>query len=86
MRGQPYWYIVIYGIDGHDYLISGGETEIEAREKAIQVLKGQPYELKSYNTTNIDEANRQFKHDRLMKSGDIHYAVRPVRHKVPEQE
>lgn len=83
MRGQPYFYIVIYGVDGHDYLISGGVTEQEAREKAISVLKGNPYEVISYNTSDIDEANRQFKHDRLMKSGDIRYAVKPVRHKVP---
>jgi hypothetical protein len=84
MRRQPYFYIVIYGVDGHDYLISGGESEQEAREKAIKLLKGSPYEIKSYNTTDIDEANRQFKHDRLMKSGDIRYAVKPVRHSIPE--
>ena len=83
MRGQPYFYIVIYGVDGHDYLISGGKTEQEAREKAIQSLQGNPYEVISYNTTNIDEANRQFKHDRLMKSGDIRYAVKPVKHNLP---
>lgn len=84
MRGQPYFYIVIYGVDGHDYLISGGRNEQEAREKAIRSLKGQSYEIISYNTTDIDEANRQFKHDRLTKSGDIRYAVKPVRHSAPE--
>ena len=81
---EPYYYIVVYGVDGHDYLISGGRDENLAREKAIQVLKGQPYEIKAYNTSDIDEANRQFKHDRLMNTGDIRYAVRPVRHKVIE--
>ena len=84
MRGVPYYYIVVYGVDGHDFLISGGRSETEAREKAIQTLKGQPYEVISFNTVDIDEANRQFKHDRLMKSGDIHYAVKPVRHNVPK--
>jgi len=80
---EPFWWIVVLNVGGHDYLLPGGETEPKAREKAISVLKGENYELKSYYTRDVSEATRQYKHSKLMQTRDIGQSVKPVKHTIP---
>lgn len=80
---EPFWWIVVLNVGGHDYLLPGGETEVKAREKAISVLKGESYELKSYYTRDLSEATRQYKHSKLMQTKNIGQSVQPVKHTIP---
>jgi len=79
---DAFWYIVVL-VEGHDYLLPGGETEQQAREKACRVLHGESYEIRAYKTRDLTEATRQYKHERLMKTKDIRQAVEPVKHVIP---
>jgi hypothetical protein len=82
---EPYWYIVVLDVDGHDYLLPGGDTEQAARQKAISVLKhGELYEVKPYLTHDLSEATRQYKHGKLMQTQDFRQAVTPVKHTIPD--
>jgi hypothetical protein len=80
---EPFWFIVVLNVGGHDYLLPGGESEIKAREKAISVLKGESYEIKPYYTHDLTEATRQYKHSKLMETKDIWRSVKHVKHTVP---
>lgn len=81
---EPFWFIVVLDVDGHDYLLPGGETDQIARQKAISVLKhGESYEVKPYLTHDIKEATRQYKHNKLMQTQDFRQAVIPVKHTIP---
>jgi hypothetical protein len=83
---EPFWFIVVLNVGGHDYLLPGGETEIKAREKAISVLKGESYELKPYYTRDLTEATRQYKHSKLMQTKDIWQSVKHVKHTTPDDK
>lgn len=77
---RPWFYIVIHDVEGNDYLDGPYITEREAREKGFLKLKGVLFDIATYTTHDLSEANRRFKHERLEKTGDIRKAVRPVRH------
>jgi hypothetical protein len=83
---EPFWYIVVLGVGGKDYLLPGGETEREAREKARTVLGGESCEFKAYYTHDLTEATRQYKHGKLMLTKDINQAVQRVKHTIPDKK
>jgi len=81
---QPWVYIVVHDVDGKDYLLGPYSSEKEAREKGFISLKGNVFDLKTYNTHDLSEANRRFKMERLEQSGDIRSAVKPVGHIIKD--
>lgn len=83
---EPFWWIVVLNVGGHDYLLPGGETEVVARKKAISKLEGESYEIKPYYTRDLTEATRQYKHSRLMQTKNIREAVQPVKHTIPDSK
>ena len=81
----PYYYIIIHGENGKDFLDGPYYSEREAREQGFLKLKGVPFEVAQYNTRDLTEANRMFRHERLEKTGDIYGATKPVRHKADDK-
>ena len=82
---MPYYYIIIHGEDGKDFLDGAYHSEREAREKGFLKLKGVSFEVKSYPTHDLTEANRMFRHERLEATGDIYAATSRVKHKADDK-
>ena len=80
-----WWYLVAYDAEKNPYLLGKYESEAKAREIGFLKLSGPgvTFEPRQYMTADLSEANRMFRHERLMESGNITESVGRVRHTIP---
>jgi hypothetical protein len=71
MTRQYYWWIVTKDERGKPYLLTGGRTEEEARQKGMELLGGMDFELKHLPTTDLRKASSLLKGDRLEQTHDL---------------
>ena len=79
-RRQYYWIVTNDPDTGKPYLIYGGETEQEARNKGLEQLCGVDFELKQYPTRNQDEASAFLRGKRLSDTHSLGEAGRRIGH------
>lgn len=66
MREGKQWYWIVAADDtGQPYLIFGGATESEARQKGLEMLPGVNFEVRMFRTRNLDMARSQLRGSRL---------------------
>jgi len=78
---RGYWWIQATDPDTEKpYLIKGGPTEAEAREKGLESLSGIDFELTWLPTTNISAASRMIKGGKLEVTGSLRQAAQRIGH------
>lgn len=84
MSRYHYWLTGHYREPGkppNRFLIYGGPTEDEARQRGLEMLGGTDFEVKRLPTRHQPTASRMLKGDILEGSRDIRKATRRLRHK-----
>ncbi len=79
-HGRYYWIVAIDPESGKPYLISGGPTEDEARQKGLEMLAGVDFEVKSLPTRNLARASSLIKGDRLESTHSLHKSSERLGH------
>ena len=80
MARQYYWWIVTKDESGKPYLLTGGRTEDEARQKGMELLGGMDFELKHLPTTDLRKASSLLKGDKLEHSHNLGEASQRLGH------
>lgn len=90
MNGRPQpqdrkrnWYYWITAKDpetGKPYLIAGGKTEEEARQKGLEMLGGIDFNIRRLPTISMAAASSMIKGHRLEKSKDLRKATERLGH------
>tara|TARA_Y100000310_G_scaffold166912_2_gene166628 strand:+ start:7029 stop:7328 length:300 start_codon:yes stop_codon:yes gene_type:complete len=75
-----YYWITATDSTGKPYLIYGGMTEDEGRQKGLEMLGGVDFELKRLPTRNMQRASSMLKGGRLEKTHSLKEAGRRVGH------
>jgi len=86
MSYRTWFYLVAQDTaSGQPYLLGKYESGKKAREIGFLKLSGQgvSFEVREYPTADLSEATRMFRHERLMKTGNITESVGRVRHTIP---
>ena len=78
--GEFYWIIARDPETGRPYLLPGGTTEDQARQKGLELLAGVDFKLRRLPTTDIRRASQLFKGQRLEKTKSLKKAVERVGH------
>lgn len=80
-RRNWYFWIVTRDPDtGKPYLLPGGKTEQEARQKGLEELGGIDFELRRFPTTSLERASAMLKGRRLEKTKSLHKSVERLGH------
>lgn len=80
-RKNWYYWIVTRDPDSKKpYLLPGGKTEQEARQKGMEQLGGIDFELRRFPTTNMATASAMLKGKRLEKTKSLHTATEKLGH------
>lgn len=69
---QPWYWIVASDETGQPYLIFGGATESDARQKGLEMMPGVNFEVRMFRTRNLDMARSLLRGSRL----DGHHSLR----------
>lgn len=77
---RHYWWIVTKDEGGKPYLLTGGRTEDEAKQKGMEMLGGLDFEVKRLPTTDLRKASSLLKGDRLEHTRDLHRASERLGH------
>lgn len=81
MAHENYWWITATDPDsGKPYLIAGGRTEDEARQKGFEMLGGIDFQLKQLPTRNLQRASSLLKGNRLEETKSLHKAAERLGH------
>lgn len=80
MREEYYWITAVDPETGKPYLIAGGRTEDEARQKGLETLGGLDFLIRKLPTTNLARASSLLKGDRLEKTKSLHKAAERLGH------
>jgi len=80
---RKYWWIVAK-VDGNPFLVFGGATEDEARQRGIEQV-GSDFQLKQYPTRNLQAASAFFRGKRLEETHNLREASRRISHKIRRQ-
>lgn len=79
-RNWYYWIVTKDPDTGKPYLLPGGKTEQEARQKGLEQLGGLDFELRRFPTTNMAAASAMLKGRRLEKTQSLHKATERLGH------
>jgi len=80
-HGQKYWWIICQDPDsGKPFLIAGGDTELEARQKGMEMLGGIDFEVKDLPTRNLARASSIIRGGRLEDTHSLRTAKEKLGH------
>ena len=79
-RNWYYWIVTRDPESQKPYLLPGGKTEQEARQKGMEQLGGIDFELRRFPTTNMATASAMLKGKRLEKTKSLHTATEKLGH------
>ncbi len=77
-RQKHYW--LVCSDEGKPYLVYGGRTEDEARQKGLDILGGVDFEVKMYPTTDTDAASAMHRGKRLEDTHSLGKASQRLGH------
>lgn len=75
-----YWLLCKDPEDGNPFLIKGGNTEQEARQKGLEMLGGLDFEVRGLRTTNLGTASAMIRGTRLEDTHDLHRSRQRLGH------
>ena len=75
-----YYWLVCEDEDGKPYLVYGGATENEARQKGLDMLGGVDFRIKRLPTSNLRQASSFLKGSRLEKYHNLKKASKRIGH------
>ena len=75
-RRKHFWLITVDPDSGKPFLIYGGSTEDEARQRGIDVLGGIDFEIRTLPTRHLATASSMIRGERLDGSRSLHEASR----------
>lgn len=73
-RRRYYWLICQDPDTGRPFLIAGGNTESEARERGLDMLGGIDFEIRALPTRNLASASSMVRGKRLEDTHSLHKA------------
>ena len=79
-RRNYYWLTATEPDTGKPYLIYGGVTEEEARQKGLEVLGGLDFDIRSLPTKNLASASEMIHGRRLDETHNLREASRRIGH------
>ena len=80
-RGQRYWWIICKDPDtGKPFLIAGGNTEEETRQKGMEMLGGIDFEVEDLPTRNLSRASSIIRGGRLEDTHSLRQAKERLGH------
>ena len=79
-RNWYYWIVTRDPETDKPYLLPGGRTEQEARQKGLEQLGGVDFKLRRFPTTNMATASAMLKGKRLEKTQSLHKATERLGH------
>ena len=66
-----YYWIAAKDTTGKPYLIKGGPTESEARQRGFELLEGSDFDIKDYPTTDLGTASSYHRGKRLEETHSL---------------
>lgn len=78
-RRRGYYWIVA-NENGKVYLVTGGSTEEEARQKGLEMLGSNDFDIRYFPTTNSARASQMLKGNRLERTGSLRTASQRLGH------
>ena len=84
-RATYYWIVAKDAETGRPYLLTGGDTEQEARQRGMEMLGGQDFEIRALNTRDRDMASSIIRGKRLEQSHSLREASRRIGHEKTVQ-
>jgi len=79
MRQNHYW-LISKDEDGKPYLVYGGLSENEARQKGLEMLGGMDFEIKRYPTKDLGTASSYLRGRRLEQTQSLRESGRRIGH------
>jgi hypothetical protein len=81
-RRNWYYWLIAKDENGKPYLIAGGKTEEDARQKGLEMLSGQglDFEVRRLPTTSLPTASSMIKGRRLEKTKSLGKATEKLGH------
>lgn len=79
-RNWHHWIVAKDPETGKPYLIAGGRTEDEARQKGLEMLGGTDFEVRRLPTVSLAAASSMVKGRRLEKTKSLHKATERLGH------
>lgn len=79
-RRLYYWILARDPESGKPFLIAGGNTEQEAREKGLEMLAGVDFEIKGLPTRNLSRASSIIRGKRLEDTHSLRSASEKIGH------
>ena len=79
-RRRYYWLVTADPDTGKPYLIFGGNTEEEARQKGLDMLGGIDFEIRGLPTRNLQAASSMVRGQRLDDTHSLHKASERLGH------
>jgi len=87
-RHTQYYYIVAHGVNSGTYLLGPYFSEKECRSQAFLKLTGKTdvrdWEIQTFPSRDLSEANRMYKLQRTSTTGTMQEAMSNVRHIIPK--
>lgn len=81
MPRRTYYWLLARDIDSNKpYLVFGGNTEEEARQKGLEMLGGVDFEIKPLPTKNLAMASSMLKGNRLQETKSLREAGKRIGH------
>ncbi len=76
-----YWWITAVDAEsGKNYLIAGGRSEEEARQKGLEMMGGVDFQIRRLPTRNLSRASSLLKGDKLEHTKSLHEAAQRLGH------
>lgn len=75
-----YWIVTRDQETGKPYLLTGGDTEIEARRRGLEMLGGTDFEIKRYPTRDRNEASAYYRGKRLEHGDGLKKSSQRIAH------
>ena len=79
-RKRSYYWLLTKDETGKPYLIYGGVSEDEARQKGFEMLSGLDFEIKSFPTRSQSTASQLCKGNKLESTHSLHESARRLGH------
>ena len=79
-REQYFWLVCSDPETGRPYLVAGGKTEEECRQKGLELLGGIDFEIRKLPTRNLARASSLLKGQRLESTKNLHKATERLGH------
>ena len=79
-REEYFWLVALDPETSRPYLIAGGRTEDEARQKGLEMLAGIDFQIRKLPTRNLARASSLMKGNRLEKTRSLHKAAERIGH------